>query len=97
MRTLGYAVAAQRQSTWALDSIAVFPKARGRGIATRLLQRVISILLKNEARSLSLMVRRDNLEAIRLYRKLGFQRLRRIEDYYEDGAPAWRMRLTLND
>jgi ribosomal protein S18 acetylase RimI-like enzyme len=41
------------------------------------------------------MVRRENAAAIQLYRGLGFDRIRRINRYYEDGAAAWRMRLPL--
>ena len=40
----------------------------------------------------SLNVRLDNDPAIRLYRKLGFKRVGRINDYYEDCAPGQGMR-----
>src|ERR1700688_4541831 len=41
---------------------------------------------------MTLMVRLDNPAAIGLYRKLGFERERRINAYYDDGAPAWSSR-----
>ena len=44
---------------------------------------------------MTLMVRLDNPAAIGLYRKLGFERERRINAYYDDGAPAWSGSRTL--
>ena len=92
---LGYAIAAPGRLTWELDSIAVSPKTQGRGIATRLLRRICALLKKQGALKLSLMVRRSNSSAIGLYKKFGFQRIRLVHDYYEDGAPAWRMAFRL--
>jgi [ribosomal protein S18]-alanine N-acetyltransferase len=45
--------------------------------------------------TMTLTVRLDNTPAIALYRKLGFARERRINGYYDDGAPAWRVRMSL--
>jgi hypothetical protein len=67
---------------------------RGHGIAAALLRRLLGFLRRRGVTSISLTVRVDNTPGIALYGKLGFQRYRRIKFYYEDGAPAWRMRMS---
>lgn len=90
----GYVVACQRETRAEVDSIAVTPAKRGHGVAGTLLKRVIERLRRRGFKTVSLNVRIENQAAIRLYRKLGFQRVRRVNGYYEDGASAWRMRKT---
>jgi ribosomal-protein-alanine acetyltransferase len=89
---VAYVVAFQGATRAEVGSIAVAPAKRGRGIAVALLKRVIGVLRQRGFRTVSLNVRPRNKAAIRLYRKLGFQRVRRVNGYYEDGAAAWRMR-----
>jgi ribosomal-protein-alanine N-acetyltransferase len=91
----GYALAFHIASRAEIDSIAVAPPHRGRGVATSLLRRLIGFLRRRGIPSISLMVRVDNAAAIAAYRKSGFKRERRINRYYEDGSPAWRMRMSL--
>lgn len=52
-----------------LDSVATFPKFRGRGIATQLLRTVIST---DTERTWALNCDFDNHRALKLYQKLGF-------------------------
>src|SRR5580698_7522640 len=75
-----------------IHSIAVAPGQRGKGVAVALLKRTLAQLRRRGFETVSLNVRLENKAAIGLYRKLGFQRVRRVNGYYEDGAPAWRMR-----
>ena len=89
---VGYALAVYNQTRAELDSIAVAPSHRGSGIAVALMNRLNALLRRRGVSTMTLMVRLDNAAAIGLYRKLGFRRERRINGYYEDGAPAWRMR-----
>jgi [ribosomal protein S18]-alanine N-acetyltransferase len=89
---VGYALAWHSEMRAEIHSVAVAPAHRGKGIAVGLLKRVIRVLLRRGIGTTDLNVRRDNAAAIGLYRKLGFQTVRRINGYYEDGAPAWRMR-----
>jgi len=94
-KVVGYALAFHGETLAEIHSIAVKPAQRGRGVAFALLRRVIALLRRRGFETVSLNVRLENEAAIRLYRKLGFQRVRRVNGYYEDGAPAWRMRGTL--
>ena len=89
---VGYALAFHSETRAEVDSIAVAPTARRKGVAVALLKRVIGVLRLRGFRTVSLNVRLENKAAIGLYRMLGFQRVRRVSGYYEDGAPAWRMR-----
>jgi len=91
----GYAVAHIRQARAELDSIAVGPAHRKKHIALQLMRRILGTLRRRGFESVFLSVRADNAAAIRLYQKFGFERFRSIECYYEDGAPALRMKLKL--
>jgi [ribosomal protein S18]-alanine N-acetyltransferase len=89
---VGYALAFQSQSSAEIHSIAVAPSARGCGVAVALMRRILALLRRRGFHTVCLNVRLENKAAIGLYRKLGFERVRRVDGYYEDGAPAWRMR-----
>lgn len=91
----GYIIGFGAGKSAEVDSIAVSPPHRGQGIATALMNRLKRILRRRGIATLRLTVRLDNTAAIDLYRKLGFVRVRRINGYYEDGAPAWRMSASL--
>jgi ribosomal-protein-alanine acetyltransferase len=91
-KVAGYALAFHSRTRAEIDSIAVPPAQRGKGVAFALMKRVIGLLRRRGYSDVFLSVRITNKAAIRLYRKLGFHRVRRLNGYYEDGAPAWRMR-----
>ena len=67
-----------------LLKIAVSPAWRGRGIATRLLERCFAISAQQGAASVHLEVRPSNIPAIELYLKLGFEVIGRRYKYYAD-------------
>jgi len=90
-----YSVASTRGDRAELDSIAVAKDYRNRGIGRAFLTILIDKLQQMGFATLSLMVRRDNVAAIRFYRGLGFRRIRTVPFYYEGGETAWRMRLEL--
>jgi len=75
-----------------LESIAIDPHCRGRGIAQALLQATIARL---DSSALRLMVNTTNEPALRFYRQFGFIRTRKVANYYGAGRDAWRMRLKL--
>ena len=92
-RIAGYSIT---QTTWRgaeLESIAVDPRYRGRGIAQALLQATIAGL--DGASALRLMVETANEAALRFYRQFGFIRVRKVPRYYGRGRDAWRMQLKL--
>jgi ribosomal-protein-alanine N-acetyltransferase len=88
----GYALLLYRAtSTLArLYSIATLPSARGKGVGRRLMDALEAAARKRGCDRLRLEVREKNRPAIALYEALGYQRIGRYENYYEDGAPALR-------
>jgi ribosomal-protein-alanine N-acetyltransferase len=91
-KVVGYALGYHSPTRAEIHSIAVTPAQRGRGVGVGLLRRMLALLRRRGFETVSLSVRLDNTAAVALYRKLGFRRIRRVNGYYEDGAPAWRMR-----
>jgi ribosomal-protein-alanine acetyltransferase len=91
-KVVGYALAFHSRIRAEIDSLAVAPAQRGKGVASALMKRVIGVLRRRGHSDVSLSVRITNTAAIRLYQKLGFQKVRRLNGYYDDGASAWRMR-----
>ena len=83
-KVIAYALAFHSKTRADIDSIAVAPAERGKGVAVALLKRLIGSLRRRKFRTVSLSARLGNEAAIRLYRKLGIQRTRRINNYYED-------------
>ena len=88
---VAYALSWHSKSRAEIHSVAVCPAHRGKGVAVALLKRVLRALRRRGLVTVGLNVRTDNTAAIGLYLRIGFQRLRRITGYYEDGSPAWRM------
>lgn len=86
----------RRGSTRArLYSLATSVAARGRGIGNALLAAAESAARERGMRMLSLEVRRDNDAALHLYEAHGYRRSAALENYYDDGAPAWRYEKSL--
>lgn len=92
---VGYCVATKNHETAHVISIGVLPKDRRRGVATSLMRTMIEYLLGCGVSELRLEVKTNNAEAIKLYDKLGFERLTILDNYYADGSPALRMQLAL--
>ena len=74
-----------------LYSLVVHPDARSKGVASQLIQHCESAVKAKNCVSLRLELREDNLQALRLYEKLGFKRIDYVSDYYEDHTAALRM------
>jgi [ribosomal protein S18]-alanine N-acetyltransferase len=92
-RIAGYSIAQINWRGAELESIAVDPRFRGRGIAQALLDATVTSLKSRGVRALRLMVSIDNPSALRFYRRYGFVRMRLVKRYYGAGRDAWRMRL----
>jgi len=65
-----------------IHNVAVHPAHRGRGLARWLLEFVREQATRRGIRSALLEVRSSNLEALRLYRSLGFEPISLRRDYY---------------
>ena len=93
-RLVGYAINSRYVDAWHVMNVAVDPAYRGRGIATRLLQRLFELTADDGRRGYTLEVRVSNAAAISLYEKLGFARSGLRRGYYtdnrEDALIMWR-------
>ena len=72
-------------------SIAVLPEHRRKGLGTALLQTAFERMKDRGCQEVYLEVRVTNEEAIRVYEKLNFVKVRTIEYYYSDGEDAYVM------
>ena len=68
--------------------LAVSPDHRGEGFGERLVATVA-----DQYRRVSCHARTTNENALGFYEALGFERVRRIDNYYEDGGSAYYLRL----
>lgn len=74
-----------------LYNIAISPKIQGKGLGTRLLKACELEAAWRYCDTFSLEVRSDNEKAIAFYKKHGFKIDGNLPDYYEDGAPGFKM------
>lgn len=65
-----------------IESIAVMPRYKRKGIGTLLMQEMENICKKNGKRMIVLEVRERNRSAINFYKKLGFVEHSILKDYY---------------
>ena len=79
-----------------VKDLAVHPDARGRGVGRTLLERALVSLSIDGASLVKLEVREGNDPALSLYRDVGFEPMRRVPRYYEDGEDALLMVLDLD-
>ncbi|MGC9287314.1 MAG: ribosomal protein S18-alanine N-acetyltransferase [Hydrogenobaculum sp.] len=72
-------------------TFAVHPEYRSKGIAFNFLTGVFELLKKENINYIELDVRKSNLPAIKLYKKLGFSIERERPGFYSDGENAFVM------
>jgi len=94
--TVGYILAIIERGVCHIDSIAVKPKWRGRGLGEALLKKTLDECRVRGARRAILEVAVDNEPAIKLYLKTGFRVKGVIKGYYVD-RDAYLMELALHD
>ncbi len=87
----GYMIVCTRGDRAEIASVAVDPAVRGQGAASALMESALRRLLRRGTSRLSLMVRVTNREAQAYYNKYGFQKVRRVRGYYEDGSDGFLM------
>ncbi|WP_414830368.1 GNAT family N-acetyltransferase/peptidase C39 family protein [Alteromonas sp. H39] len=95
---VGYGLLLMRRGTQLtrLYSLAVLPEARGLGIAEAVIGRLEECALARGKRFMRLEVSEQNLGAIRLYARLGFEQFGVYSHYYEDESDAIRMQKVLS-
>lgn len=89
-RIAGFALIRTVADESELLTIAVDPKWRGKGMGRALMDAVFADLMLSPARRMFLEVDEQNHAAIRLYEKLGFERISSRKGYYSrpDGSSA---------
>lgn len=79
-----------------IKDLAVHPEYRGQGIGRSLLERALTTLFVDSTALVKLEVRESNGPALDLYRDEGFEPMRRVPRYYDDGEAALVMVLDLD-
>lgn len=71
-----------------ISQIAVLPEYRRKGIGSFLLQEIIDDCSAKRVMNITLEVRKDNINAQKLYKKLGFKEILIKTAYYSNGDDA---------
>jgi [ribosomal protein S18]-alanine N-acetyltransferase len=89
-RIAGFAMIRHLGEEAELITIAVDKKWRSKGVGVSLMRAVFDDLLMTPAKKLFLEVATDNAAALKLYGKLGFEKISERKGYYPrpDGTPA---------
>jgi ribosomal-protein-alanine acetyltransferase len=74
----------RRALTGHILTIDVSPIHRRRGVAQKLLQETEKIFKEKGVKACRLEVREDNIAALGLYQKLGYKKVAKLENYYEN-------------
>ena len=77
-----------------IEQFEVITKERGKGIGDKLLKYLIEKYKNSDIKNITLEVKEDNIVAINLYKKYGFQKVSTREKYY-DGINGLLMEKTL--
>jgi [ribosomal protein S18]-alanine N-acetyltransferase len=90
----GYLIISRYVDAWHVMNVAVSPEYRRRGIATTMLERLFELTAGDGRRGYTLEVRVSNLDAIRLYERVGFKARGIRRGYYtdnrEDALIMWK-------
>lgn len=92
-RVLGYAGINLLPPDADVQTVAVAPHLQGRGWARRLLERLLADAEEAGCTQVMLEVRADNVSALGLYERFGFEVIARRTSYYGPGEDALIMRL----
>lgn len=72
-------------------SLAVDPDYKRQKIGSRLIKNAIATFMRFSIFNITLEVNAENKEALDFYRSVGFKIYKKISNYYEDGADAYKM------
>ncbi|MCS6886178.1 MAG: N-acetyltransferase [Acidobacteriota bacterium] len=97
-RMLGFILAMiEEDLTGHIVALGVLPEARRQGYARLLMELVESALLYRKINLVHLEVRISNKPAQRLYTRLGYIIVKRLENYYTNGEDAYLMVKSLTE
>jgi ribosomal-protein-alanine N-acetyltransferase len=85
-QVLAYAVFSLPAEQAHIQTIAVHPDHRRKGIAAYLVRQILSFAMRNDAESAILEVRKGNAAAVHLYQSVGFVVIRTIPAFYVHGS-----------
>ncbi|MHC3993937.1 ribosomal protein S18-alanine N-acetyltransferase [Thiomicrolovo sp. ZZH C-3] len=88
----GYILALVRRREPKLYSLGIAPVYRNMGIASALMERMLTDLDAHGFTHCVLEVRCDNVAAIALYKRFGFETVKTLTGFYKDGCDAYLMR-----
>lgn len=71
-----------------ITNIAVDPKYQGQGLGERTLQLLIDLSIEKNMSIVNLEVKEDNVPALNLYEKMGFEEVGNRKNYYKDNKSA---------
>ncbi|WP_135853060.1 GNAT family N-acetyltransferase [Halorussus salinus] len=91
----GYLVALHDDETSYVAEIVVAPEYRREGRARRLLAAAFDLLREQDCTTVRLSVHPDNDAGSLLYESMGFEKVGREDDYYDDGSAAITMQRDL--
>jgi ribosomal-protein-alanine N-acetyltransferase len=91
----GYILVLIKRKNAKLYSIGISEAYRGKKIAQKLLGLILKKLLSLGFKHLLLEVRIDNNAAIALYKKVGFNVVKRLKAFYRDGCDAYLMQMNI--
>ncbi len=74
-----------------INKICISKENQGKGLGSKLLEKVMEELFKKGAFSVTLEVRISNVKAINLYQKHGFEIKLRKKGYYSNGEDCYMM------
>jgi [ribosomal protein S18]-alanine N-acetyltransferase len=94
-RIAGYMVTCIGPAKAEVISIAVDPRCHRQGVGKALMARTLYVLRRRKVKRVDLMVRSTSQGAITFYHNFGFTRIRRVPNYYADGAEAIHMKKLL--
>lgn len=92
---LGFAAARAAADSAEILNVAVHPQRTGQGIATALMQALLSQLQSQQVTQVTLEVAQDNISAMGLYRKVGFTACAVRKDFYGAGRDGLILRKEL--
>jgi len=91
-KIIGYCISIiEKKHIGHIISIAILPEYRRKGSGKLLLNEAISKLMEKNVKIIKLEVSESNIPAIKMYEKLGFIKVDKIEHYYPDGSSCWIM------